>query len=530
MSANRFLAAYRRGYAVMPVVGDPFSAMSADRQSQLLRDRDPVLILEAASTVLADIERERRTDIVRRLPGNDRAAVQRWYDNPGRDMRPAPVPIHPLALLAATTLALGQSRPGLRSDEERDDIASALTQVGLRWNDAILGTAGDDRSTLSLMARSALWRVVEQEDWMIWSGELIQALELDPAAAHLQQAFEERTGLTIKEWWYRGFGERATRATHGARSWGGADHVDPDLESAWNRLVSTPVGEAVDSARSTLSRRRPKDPPTVSDPFDLAWLASRPILTTPDDRRFQLWIGANNRCLLPAAIAQTVSEVTGVDYLQVAQRIGRSGEELLTRYLEAVPMQANESRLAEAAMPAAISKCDYLVECSGALVGFEFTIMTPSRALGAGHVDAVEALVGRFADKLMQAYSAFEWRDPDHRLRWLPVLVLESPTVVDPLLNEQVHKELVSRGVVDAGSESELMTCHAPEFLDFLQYCSDAGLSPAEGVLEWRDSHLRGAALDWWLSDHDALRSSGRRRVGSVADVAEAVLTRSGSA
>jgi hypothetical protein len=45
-------------------------------------------------------------------------------------------------------------------------------------------------------------------------------------------------------------------------------------------------------------------------------------------------------------------------------------------------------------MPAVISKCDYLVECRGALVGFEFTIMTPSRALGAGYVDAAEALDG----------------------------------------------------------------------------------------------------------------------------------------
>ncbi len=49
------------------------------------------------------------------------------------------------------------------------------------------------------------------------------------------------------------------------------------------------------------------------------------------------------------------------------------GEKLLAESLDAVPVNADESRIPEAAMPAGLSKCDYLVECGDALVGLEFT-------------------------------------------------------------------------------------------------------------------------------------------------------------
>lgn len=57
--------------------------------------------------------------------------------------------------------------------------------------------------------------------------------------------------------------------------------------------------------------------------------------------------------------------------------------------MNAVPLQSSETRIPEAAMPTGISKCDYLMESDGVLVGFEFTLATPSRALSAGGEHAV---------------------------------------------------------------------------------------------------------------------------------------------
>lgn len=523
--ATKFTTAYRRGYAVAPVVGDGVSAMSTQWQADLLAGHDPVVILEAASTVLYDIENERRSTLVARLPQPDQVSLAGWY-RASRSMQAAPVPLDPLAALAATTLALGQSKPGERTDATREEIAGLLTQVGLRLNVTILEESSNSADPLLAMARTALWRAVVQEEWMIWSGELVHALAADADSAALTAEFESATGLSIVEWWSRGLGERSTRAVRGPGSWRNAERIDPDLEQAWIETFATPISDAIAKARGSLQQRK-KGPPMVANPFDLSWLSSRPVVVTDDGRKFQLWIGANNRCLLPAGIAQALADHTGTRYDNVTERLGRVAEQLLTAHIDAMPEAADERRIPEAEVPAGQSTCDYVIEHDDVLVGVEFTIATPTRALGEGQPDAIDALIDRFASKIGQAYAVFRWLDPDHEKRWLPLLVLESPTVVDPLLNEQVHKKLIAGGTVEPDEPSELMTCHVPDFLDLVQYCSDEGVSLAQGVKAWRDSELAGAALDWWLSDHDARGTSGQRRIDAAFGNVEAILTRS---
>jgi hypothetical protein len=514
-------------WTLIPTTSGGFAAMSARARADKLAAYDATTILEAASTVLADIESDRFDVIAARLPARDRHTIVQWRQRTNADgLKAAPTPVHPLALLAATTLALGQSRPGARSDAIRDEVAARLTEVGLRFNTDIV--EGPDRgpdSALALSSRSALWRVIEQEDWMIWSGDLVDSFAVAPEAKPVVDAFRQQAGLSIEEWWYRGLGERATRAAHGARSWGGAE-VDSRVDAAWRALSITKLDEAVTVAREALTRARRTDPVEVSDPFDLGWLATRPVVETLDGRRFQLWLGANNRSLLPAAIAQTVADVTHTRYDAVAELLGHAAERLLNVELDALPSIAGELRFAESTMPATRSKCDYLYDIEHTLVGIEFTMITPTRALTAGSTDAVERLITRIAAKVAQIYSSFDWRDPEHGKRWLPLVVFASPTVVDPLLNERVHERLIADGVVAPNAASEVMTCHAPELLDLVEHGRSTGRSVAALVQEWRDGPRRGSLLDWWLSDHGALRGSGRKRIRRIGERAEALLAK----
>jgi hypothetical protein len=175
-------------------------------------------------------------------------------------------------------------------------------------------------------------------------------------------------------------------------------------------------------------------------------------------------------------------------------------------------------------MPASISKCDYVIEQEDLLIGIDFTLLSPTRALSTGATEAVDNLIGRVAKKFSQVYSSFRWLDPHATKRWLPLVVFASPTVVDPLLNERVHETLVQTGAApDTGSE--LMTCGAPEFLDLLELSRQSGRPVVDLVLEWRDGPSRGALLDWWLSDRSAFRLSGKQRIGLLTDRAQEVLS-----
>lgn len=519
----RIFSELHRAWAVAPTTSNGLSAMSPKRRAALLCGHDATTVLEAASTVLADIENDRFDVIAARLSVYDRRALHAWKRRvEAEGTKVAATPVHPLALLAATTLALGQSGAGPRTDAVREELASRLTEVGLRFNAAVLGGREADEAVLAYMSRSALWRAVDQEDWMIWSGELVHELASTPEAAAILTRFEAVTGLTVEEWWLRGLGERSTRRIHGARSWGGAD-IDRRIDDAWCRLVVAPLADAVEAAQNALSRDGHRRPPRVTDPFDLHWLASRPIVQTPDGRRFHLWLGAINRSLLPAAIAQTVADTIGERYDRVSFVLGRAAERRLTAALDHLPDVDGDDRIPESAMPGAISKCDYLVDHGDALLGIDFTLSTPTRSLASGTKDGVAAFIERVSDKFAQVYSSFQWRDPAGNKRWLPFVVFATPTVVDPLLNERVHEALVASGRAPAGS-SEVMTAGVPEFLDLIEYARQSSRCIVELVREWRDGPQRGAMLDWWLADRDALRSSGKLRIGAVTDRAAAVL------
>lgn len=228
--------------------------------------------------------------------------------------------------------------------------------------------------------------------------------------------------------------------------------------------------------------------------------------------------------MLPAAIAQTIGDTIGERYDNVAELLGRAAERLLTAAIDAVPNVDGDLRVPESAMPAHISKCDYLIEHGDVLLGVDFTLVSPTRDLTRGTTGAVEHLIGRVAAKFAQVYSSLRWRDPNHTKRWLPMVVFASPTVInDPLLNERIHKRLIADGRAPAGP-SELMTCGAPEFLDLLNHTQTQARCPAELILDWRDGPQAGTMLDWWLADHNALRCSGKARIGRIVRRAAEVL------
>lgn len=357
---------------------------------------------------------------------------------------------------------------------------------------------------------------------MFWSGDLVTALMTRPQAQDVLKRFEAANGLTVEEWWLRGLGERATRRVHGARSWGGAA-VDPRIDAAWRRLVVAPLEEAIVEARAVLAQPR-RGWPKVADPFDLHWLASRPVVEAPDGRRFHLWLGSITRSLLPAAIAQTVADTTGERYDRVAELLGRAAEQLLTQAIDAVPNVDSDPRIPESAMPTHLSTCDYLIEHDDVLFGVDFTLLSPTRGLARGTSEAVERLTKRVAQKFAQVYSSLRWRDPNHTKRWLPMVVFASPTVInDPLVNERVQRRLIDDGHAPFGP-SELMTAGAPEFLDLLHHAQALGCCPVELLVDWRDGPLAGAMLDWWLADRGALGGSGKSRITRIADRASEVL------
>jgi hypothetical protein len=158
-SVQRAGGALRRAWGVAPTTGNGVSAMSPERRAQVLAGYDATTVLEAASTVLADIENGRFSAVAARLPRSDQRTLAGWLQRATREgATVASTPVHPLAVLAATTLALGQSAMGPRSDSIRDDLASRLTTVGLRFNvDVLEGpTTGDDHIVSMAISKSPL--------------------------------------------------------------------------------------------------------------------------------------------------------------------------------------------------------------------------------------------------------------------------------------------------------------------------------------------------------------------------------------
>lgn len=140
----------------------------------------------------------------------------------------------------------------------------------------------------------------------------------------------------------------------------------------------------------------------------------------------------------------------------------------------------------------------------------------------------MDRLVQTVAAKMGQAHATFQRVDPSASKRHLPLVVFASPNVVEPLMNERVHAFLVESGQISG--ESELMTCHAPEFHDLVAYAGREQRPLAHVIREWRDSKYGGANLDWWLADRAALGISTRTRLDTALAYIRPVLARSATA
>ena len=114
-----------RGVAVLPTVGAPFPAISRERQASMLEGYDSRTILEATSTVLADVENERWEDIDARLDHQAQGALRRWRLNQQGSAIASADTLHALSVLAASTIAMAQSVDGRRSAQYAPILLSA---------------------------------------------------------------------------------------------------------------------------------------------------------------------------------------------------------------------------------------------------------------------------------------------------------------------------------------------------------------------------------------------------------------------
>ena len=520
-----------QGMAVLPTVGNPFQSISFSNVARSLAGHDPVTMLEASSAVLHEIENERSAQIASRLTSHDQRAWNRWLDDRNRrqDAPASPTPLHPLAVLAATNLAMSQSIPAGRSGADRDRAAQALCRAATQFNGAAVegdGSAHED-GILAAMAMSVLWRSMQDDAWSVWSAELVQRLAQLPIATSALASFSQATGLSLLEWHGRTLGEHATRKVRGPGAWNKTERVDPELEERWRALIGIAPEEIVVAARDLVAVNRKGTPTGLVDPAALGWVAKTPVVIPEEGVRFPLWLGGLSYALLPATIATTWAEQTGLGVDQTAALMGEAAGNLLTSHIESVPA-IGERRIPEREMPAKQPKCDYLLETDELLVGIEFTVARPPASLATGKVTGVDRLVRTVAAKMGQAQATFQRVDPTATKRHLPLVVFASPNVVEPLMNERTHALMVENGQISG--ESELMTCHAPEFHDLVAHAAREERPLAHVIRVWRDSKYGGANLDWWLADRAALGISTRTRMDAALAYIEPVLTRAGTA
>jgi hypothetical protein len=520
-----------QGMAVIPSVGDPFQAISFKNVAQSLAGHDPVTMLEASGAVLHEIENERSAQVLSWLSPHDQRAWRRWQDDRlQRGHAPASAtPLHPLAVLAAMNLAMSQSVPAGRSDADRYLAAQALCRAATQFNGAAVegDGSGHEDGVLAAMAMSVLWRSMQDDAWSVWSAELLQQLAQLPIAASALASFNQATGLSLLEWHSRTLGEHATRKVQGPGSWNKTEEVDPDLETRWRRLIGIAPDAVVAAASDLVAVDRKRRPVGLVDPAALGWVAKTPVVIDDEGARFPIWLGGLSYALLPATIATTWADQTGLGVDRTAALMGEAAGSLLTSHIESVPA-IGERRIPEQDMPAKQPKCDYLLETDELLVGIEFTVARPPASLATGKVTGVDRLVQTVAAKMSQAYATFQRVDPSATKRHLPLVVFASPNVVEPLMNERVHAFLVESGQISG--ESELMTCHAPEFHDLVAYAAREERPLAHVIRDWRNSKYGGANLDWWLADRAALGISTRARLNAALAYIQPVLTRSATA
>ena len=334
--------------------------------------------------------------------------------------------------------------------------------------------------------------------------------------------FKRQTGLTIEEWFYRSFGEVIARQIHGTGSLSHVTEVEPGLEECWQRLSVIGLTKLVEQSRG--------ENPKSIDPFNLKWLALRPVVRDTDGACFSIWVGAMLRQVFPAGLAQILADQTKTAYSDCASYVGRAAEARLNCWMEALPVEATESRISETSMNAPEGQrcCDYLIETDVCLVGVEFTMISPSLRLTQGDPDAVAKLEGRVLNKVKQIYATLRWHDPDKTKRWLPFIVLVSPSAVDPLTIQKVHDGFIETAGADFPSDSELMTCHAVDFLDLLEAAKENCSSLSGLILDWRDGDFKGYGLDFWLASRRAHGSWLRNRGTAPIHRIGQILKRSG--
>ncbi len=510
---------------VLPTVEDcGVAPLSAQEQSRLLRGFDPTLILEAASTLLGEVENSEDSatfwePTIWRLPLEDRKRLQAWVNRrPSEHAAIASSPLHALAVVATLKLALAQSKPGKLTNARREELIARMARVALRLNDQVVHADLDDRGLdeeemeqelWCILAGMSLWSTVEANDWTILSGELVQALASVKDAARGLAAFRERNGLTLDEWFSRCLAERATRQLHGPRSWGGADGIDRALEEAWESVATITPDEAVRRAQAEVERNDGRI--VVRDVFDLGWLAERPFVRAADGRRFAIWLTASNRYLVPSEVVRTLGRGADVSYDVVATWMGAAGHALLGDAIAATQNVVGEFRIPEDQIVTGGKKGDYVVGDGKNLLAIDFTLLSPTLRLAQGDGAGVEATVAKLACKFEQVYATLRWCDPAHAMNWLPLVVLLSP--MSMTLEELVHRRLVADGIAPGGP-AEVMICHATDFLDLTHYAADRKISLARAVARWQRNGT--SFLDWWLHERGATRASSRDRSRAV--------------
>ena len=517
-------AGFLGGMAVVPVVSNPLPDISLKRQMELLSGLDPRAVLQAASMTLLKIEAKDTEAVYRLMNRQDARLIRKWAEEPGKQV--APQRVQPLALLTAMRLALANAVDGKEvsvSDNDLPKIAELLLTVAVRWNGRI---DVDDKDPAEAARRSiavaGLWREASDDRWCYWTADLLKELLVLEKAADLLAEFKRQTGLTVEEWFYRSFGEVIARQIHGTGSLSHVTDVEPGLEECWQRLCAIDMPEVVGQSSG--------ENPESIDPFNLSWLALRPVVRDADGSCFSIWVGAMIRQVFPAGLAQILADQTKTAYDECASHVGRAAEARLNYWMEALSAEAPESRISEASMnaPEGQACCDYLLETASCLVGVEFTIISPSLRLAKGDPDAVAKLEGRILDKVKQIYDTLRWRDPGNTKRWLPLIVLVSPSAVDPLTIQKVHDEFIETAGADLPADSELMTCHAVDFLDLLEAAKENCSSLSSLILDWRDGVFNGYGLDFWLANREGWRRWLRNRGTEPLHEIGQILKRSG--
>lgn len=485
--------------AVSPTPSEIGPARSRRSLVDQLTGWNPALVLEAASLVIWDIEQHKWDSLTSRLPTVDRRGIAKWRNLVRREGTPlGPVPFHPLSVLQAATIALATSSEENTdtSDDSRNKLAGNLSLAAFHWTDDVIGSRSSrPEDYAGAASRSWLWREIGDDSWLIWSQLIVNHIESD--WPDVVQQLRHSTGLTLDQWYHRTFGEWAGRYNREPGSYRDSIGVDPALEAAWRNLTTTSLRNAIEIARESLSVDR-RGIPIVKDPFDLLWLAERPVIELPTGARFQLWRDALARVLTPGSVAEMLARETSFDIDRTGSEVGLATERALEPFFKTAS-SADEKWIREDRLHNKQTKCDLVIETDNELLGIEITATRPLRSTSAGDAEGLREQALRIANKAgRQIFNSFDQVDPARKKRRIPVLVYGTPMVADPNFNETVHRNFVESGL--SGPESEIMSFMAPSFADLALFSNSSGKGLGHLLVECRDDpDLSGGAPHIWL-------------------------------